>query len=185
MTASVRSRRLENEWALLRRLVAHNGGILEGVRREVQPEGDVFHVILHRTSALALEQPPSLMAVASHTVSFRYPAYYPSVPIEAFLATPVFHPNVHPENGFVCLWSRSSVGDTILEAAGQLQRIITWQLWNDRAEHVMQPEALQWTPNLTLPLSCDPLCIPDDLQLERTYARKPEGSRRRLSAGSL
>ena len=113
-----------------------------------------------------------------HPVVFRYPEYYPSVPIEAFLSTPVFHPNVHLETGFVCLWSRHSAGDTILEAVRQLQRVITWELKNSAAEHVMQPDALSWVPDVALPLVYEPVRVPVELQLERTYAAKPAGRHR-------
>jgi hypothetical protein len=172
MTAGVRARRLEREWELLAALADHNPGILEVVGRESQPESEVFRVILHRTSALSLTKPPRVMESASHRAWFRYPAYFPSVPIEGFLDKPVFHPNIHPENGFVCLWSRFSVGDTIIEALRQLQRIVTWELWNDRAEHVMQPEALRWERGVLLPLSCEKLCVPAELLFERACAHK-------------
>jgi hypothetical protein len=177
MSAGVRARRLDNEWAFLACLVEHNSGLLEAVKRERQPDADLFHVALRRTSAFSLENPPAVLT--SHDVAFRYPEYYPSVPIEAFLATPVFHPNVHPGTGFVCLWSRHSAGDTILEAVRQLQRVITWELTNSSAEHVMQPEALRWVPDVALPLAYEPVRVPVELQLERTYARKPETGRSR------
>ncbi|HTR36640.1 MAG TPA: hypothetical protein VMH80_12100 [Bryobacteraceae bacterium] len=176
MSAGVRARRLDNEWAYLARLVVHNPGVLEAVRREKQPDAEVFHVALNRTSALSLGRPT--VVLASHQVVFRYPEYYPSVPIEAFLATPVFHPNVHPETGFVCLWSRHSPGDTILEAVRQLQRVITWELKNSDAEHVMQRDALSWVPDVALPLAYQPVRVPVELQLERTYAAKPAGRHR-------
>jgi len=176
---SVRARRLENEWTLLAQLAEYNRGILEVVGRDTLPDAEVFHLILHRTSALALGAPPRLMEAASHAVAFRYPLFYPSVPIEAFLAVPVFHPNVHPENGFVCLWERFSPGDTILEAVRKLQLVITWELRNDRAEHVMQPEALGRPEPAAL--GCEAVKIPEELKLERISMRRPEGSRRRLS----
>jgi hypothetical protein len=175
---NVRARRLENEWTLLAQLAEYNRGILEVVRRETLPDAEVFHVILHRTSVLALGEPPRLMEAASHAVAFRYPPFYPSIPIEAFLAVPVFHPNVHPENGFVCLWDRFSAGDTIIDAVRKLQLVITWELWNDRAEHMMQPEALA-RPTLAT-LGSEAVRIPEELKLERMSIRRPEGRRRRL-----
>jgi len=177
MSGDVRARRLDNEWAFLARLVAHNPGVVEAVKRERQPDADLFHVVLHFTSGLGLGSPRAVLT--SHAVVFRYPEYYPSVPIEAFLTTPVFHPNVHAGTGFVCLWSRHSSGDTILEAVRQLQRVITWELKNSDAEHVMQPDALSWAPDVALPLPCNPISVPLDLQQERTYASKPANARRR------
>ncbi len=180
MSPAVRARLLDNEWRFLAALAELNRGVVEIVKRETKPDAEFFHVVLHRTSALSLGNPPVLRDATSHAAAFRYPEYYPSVPIEAFLATPVFHPNVHPENGFVCLWSRFSAGDTIIEAVRQLQRVITWELSNPSADHVMQPEALRWSPDVALPLACEPVRVPVELQLERTYARR-DGARRRLS----
>ncbi|HUA20143.1 MAG TPA: hypothetical protein VMB25_15450, partial [Bryobacteraceae bacterium] len=56
---------------------------------------------------------------------------------------------------------------------------ITWELKNDNAEHLMQPDALRWVPVVALPLEYEPVLVPVELQLERTYARKPETGRRR------
>jgi ubiquitin-protein ligase len=178
----VRSRRLDKEWELLAMLAEHNPSRLEVLQRDVQLDAEVFQLALHRTSALQIGSPPSLLLSASHRVSLRYPEYFPSVPIEAFLGTPVFHPNVHPENGFVCLWSTFSAGDTIIEAIRQLQRVVTWEVLNDRPEHLMQPAALRWVPDVQFPLAYEPLLVPSEFQMERTYARKRDGSwRRRLS----
>ena len=155
----VRSRRLDKEWELLAMLAEHNPNGLKVLQRDVQLDAEVFQIALHRTSALRIGSPPSLLVSASHRVSLRYPEYFPSVPIEAFLGTPVFHPNVHPENGFVCLWSTFSTGDTIVEAIRQLHRVIAWELLNHRPEHVMQPSALQWVPDVPLPLAYQPLLV--------------------------
>jgi ubiquitin-protein ligase len=177
---SVRSRRLENEWAMLAKLADHNPGVLEVVRRETLPGAEVFHVILHRTSAMSLGPPPELMEYASHEVAFRFPSLYPSVPIEAFLTRPVFHPNVHPENGFVCLWDRFSSGDTIIEAIRKLQRVITWELWNDRTEHIMQPGAPKWHERFAAGLSCDRITLPAGLQVETVPQPRMRRSRLNL-----
>ena len=170
---SVRERRLNNEWKLLEQLASLNPGLVEVVRRETRPDADLFHIVLHRTSALGMGQPPPLLELASHSVAFRFPSFYPGVPIEAFLAVPVFHPNVHLENGFVCLWDRFSSGDTVVEATRKLQRVITWELWNASAEHVMQPEALRNTP---APLACEAVKLPP-----ARFAPPRPGRRVRLS----
>ncbi|HUA83776.1 MAG TPA: hypothetical protein VMB85_07945 [Bryobacteraceae bacterium] len=148
---TVRARRLDNEWALLGQLAERNPKVVEAVRRETAPDAEIFHVIVHRTSALALAPPHELMEFASHPVRFRFPEYYPSVPIEAFLEKPLFHPNIHPDNGFVCLWDRFSSGDTVVEAVRKLQKVIAWELWNQHAEHVMQPDAVAHPPVAVLP----------------------------------
>jgi ubiquitin-protein ligase len=176
----MRARRLDNEWALLEQLAAHNPHIIEGIRRETHPDADLFRLILHRTSALSPGFPHPVRESASHDVMFRYPAYYPAVPIEAFLTRPVFHPNIHPENGFVCLWDRVSSGDTILEALRKLQRVICWELWNDHADHVMQPEAVTWGREAKPLLPYEAVQVPEAIRREITYAFRPEGSRKRL-----
>lgn len=175
---TVRGRRVENEWSLLRRLAERNPGVIEVLRRETLPDAEVFHLILHRTSALALAPPHLLMEYASHRARFRFPEYYPSMPIEAFLEKPVFHPNIHPENGFVCLWDRFSPGDTIVEAVRKLQKVVAWELWNDRAEHVMQSEALNALPPAAYPF--EPARLDSDSeQQQRAMARCAAGPRRR------
>ncbi|HLW86645.1 MAG TPA: hypothetical protein VKR60_15615 [Candidatus Sulfotelmatobacter sp.] len=132
-----------------------------------------------------VKREPELSVQDCHDVTFHFPRFFPSVPIEASLAQAVFHPNVHPENGFVCLWDGFSPGDTVLEAAGQLQRVIGWQLVNERADHLMQPQALAWYRNpersMRLPLAFQSLQKPEGFELARTYGQRPEGSRKRLS----
>jgi ubiquitin-protein ligase len=194
--SSTRERRIDNEWALLAELARANPGSLDDLSRSRDAEADFFRVTLHRTTALT-GTPPDLQRVDAHVVEFRFPAWYPAVPIEAFLAVPVFHPNVHPDNGFVCLWTRGSTGDTIVTALVRLQNVIGWRLHNPSPDHLMQPEALAWlaasssSDHLTqsdapasscdLPLPCTPLEIPASLLLELTWRQPPTEFRRRLS----
>ena len=103
----------------------------------------IFNFFLRQTSSLTGTL-PNFETVDSHAVTLHFPKFFPSVPIEASLAHPVFHPNVHPETGFVCLWNRFSPGDTVMEAISQLQQVITWKLVNQETDHLMQPEALAW-----------------------------------------
>ena len=69
---------------------------------------------MHHTSGILKRR--ELPLVRSHEVVFRFPRFYPSVPIEAVLSVPTFHPNVDSDTGFVCLWNNFASGDTILEA---------------------------------------------------------------------
>lgn len=178
---STRERRIDNEWALLAELARSNPGTLDNLSRSRDAEADFFRVALHRTAALT-GTPPHLQRVDSHVVDFRFPAWYPAVPIEAFLSVPVFHPNVHPDNGFVCLWTRGSTGDTIVTALVRLQNVIGWRLHNASPDHLMQPEALAWAASSTgLPLPCTPLEIPASLLLELNWRQPPAEFRRRLS----
>lgn len=186
--STVYERRLEQEWRLLQLLAESNPGQLEIGERSRQPEGRSFRCTLRQSPALveqAGQQEGGLAVQDSHEVTFRFPRFFPSVPIEACLVQAVFHPNVHPENGFVCLWDSFSPGDTVIEAAGQLQRVISWQLVNERPDHLMQPRALEWyrSPGrpLPLPLVFQALQKPEGFELARTYGQRPEGSRKRLS----
>ena len=181
LMTSTRERRIDNEWALLAELARANPGSLDDLSRSRDVEADFFRVTLHRTTALT-GTPPHLQRLDSHVVEFRFPAWYPSVPIEAFLSVPVFHPNVHPDNGFVCLWTRGSTGDTIVTALVRLQNVIGWRLHNASPDHLMQPAALAWLASAPdLPLPCTPIEIPAPLLLELNWRQPPAEFRRRLS----
>jgi hypothetical protein len=177
-------RRVEQEWRLLQSLAEANPGLIETLGRRVDQGDEVLDFNLHKTEALR-ETAGGLTVQDSHRVSVHFPRFFPSVPLEASLAKPVFHPNVHPENGFVCLWSRFSAGDTIVQAVTQLQGILTWQLVNEDPDHLMQPNALVWlkdpSRHVSLPLTQQPLRRPEGFALASTYGRRPEGFRRRLS----
>jgi ubiquitin-protein ligase len=183
--STLHQRRVEHEWRLLQLLAATNSSVLEILNREQGPASERFHLILHKTCAL-IKQDSYLNSLDTHTVALHFPEFFPSVPIEASLAIPVFHPNIHPENGFVCLWDRFSSGDTVAEAVLQLQRVITWRLVNEESDHLLQPEAIQWyrepQRGVQLPLDCQPLVMPEEFQKERTAGfRQPKNFRHRLS----
>lgn len=162
----IRERRIRNEWEWLRRAEAANPG------RLALPEGPGGLVLLPETPCYGMDGAPA-KGVA---VRFRFPEYYPSVPLEAWLARPVLHPNVHPENGFVCLWDTRQEGVSLVEAVRQLQRVVTWELYNLSADHVMQPEA-----GLRPRLPYEPVAAPPGYELERSAGFLPEPRRKRLS----
>jgi len=87
---------------------------------------------------------PAPAVKRSHSFRVVFPRYYPAMPVEVYLDKPVFHPNVHPDTGYVCLWTRHSIQTTIEHTLAQLRRILCWQLVNEENEHVMQPTALLW-----------------------------------------
>ena len=201
MAHNPRQTRLDNEWALLAELSRANPASLDDLSRSRDAAADFFRLPLRRTTALT-GTPPHLQRVDAHVVEFRFPAWFPAVPIEAFLAVPVFHPNVHPDNGFVCLWTRGSTGDTIVTALVRLQNVLGWRLHNASPDHLMQPEALAWAAASSsfdhpmqseasslaaapspgeLPLPCTPLEIPASLLLELNWRQPPANLRRRLS----
>jgi ubiquitin-protein ligase len=165
MSGHLRERRIENEWKLLQRIASLNKGVVEILGRPRAPEDDVFQVVLHETCGI-VQTRAATECVRSHTVDLRYTRFFPSVPIEASLGVPVFHPNVDPNHGFVCLWNRVSAASTILEALQRLQLIISWTVVNLESAHLMQPAAAQWYQDpfrqAALPLSFTKIGWPKD-----------------------
>jgi ubiquitin-protein ligase len=80
----------------------------------------------------------------NHLVTLSFPRYYPAVPSEVFLAKPIFHPNVDPVNGFVCLWEKHRVANTVRNTLAKLAAVLAWRLMNTAAPHLMQLDALTW-----------------------------------------
>ena len=180
--ATLYERRVDGEWKLLAEVARLNPGVVEVVARRRLADGDVFEVRLHQTAGIVGWQGAAAVLERSHRVLFRFPRFFPSVPIEATLAPPVFHPNVDPINGFVCLWTRTSPGDTVMEALRRLQRIIAWAAVNYSAEHVMQPEAARWGqehPDHRLEFT--PLVESAEFKRQREYQERTP-RRRRLDA---
>lgn len=181
MTSSVHERRIEQEWKLLLALAAENPEILRDCVREDKADGTLFRFQLLQTQAL-VEEGGQLRVVDQHKITLRFPRFFPVVPTEASLAQPVFHPNVHPETGFVCLWNRFSSGDTVIEAVRQLQKVISWVLHNETPDHLMQSNALSWRKGLassTLPLKLTLVSVPSGLMLK---ASEPKERRSRLES---
>jgi ubiquitin-protein ligase len=179
------SRRVEQEWLLLQTLASQNHSVLEVLDRKQERAGDLFRVIVRQTCGL-VKGASGLNSLETHTAVFQFPEFFPSMPIEASLIEPVFHPNVHPQSGFVCLWNRCSAGDTIMEALTRLQQVITWELMNEDQQHVLQPESIAWYRDpqraIQLPLPFKRVVKPKEFQIERSYAFRPNGThRQRLS----
>ena len=178
---TVHERRTEQEWKLLEALAQENPDLLQDLARDTRADGPVFRFRLLQTPALIAEV-GELRIRDSHSVNFHFPRFFPTVPLEASLSRPVFHPNVHPETGFVCLWNRFSPGDTVVEALAQLRQVITWRLLNEEPDNVMQPRSLQWykdpTRGTNLPLLCPDLRKPEGFEKARTYAQRPLRARR-------
>ena len=177
----VRARRIENEWKLLAEMAAGNPGVLHVRGRETGAAGEVFRVDLGQTPG-PVKTAAGVELRDSHRMEFRFPRFFPAVPIEGVLETPVFHPNVDADSGFVCLWTRACPGDTIAEALYRMQRIIAWDLVNMAADHVMQREAVEWSRDesrairlpgdfipLELPQACGSFRAPRPASRQRLY----------------
>lgn len=155
----MRARRIENEWALLDALRQANCG-----RMSLWRDGEDLALAVEGLPALL--RPPACAAwarpavVSSHRLRIVFPRYYPQMPAEVYLAAPVFHPNVNPDSGFVCLWMKHRVQTTLEQTLAQLQRVLAWAVLNTSDEHVVQPEALAWRAqpdkDVCLPLGFTP-----------------------------
>jgi len=184
MGIELRQLRISNEWKLLQQVALLNQSLVEILDRRSVPEEDLFRVVLHHTCGI-VQTDATREFIFSHTAEVRFTRFFPSVPIEACLPTPVFHPNVDPDNGFVCLWNKFSPGDTVLEVLFRLQHTISWSLVNLEATHVMQVGAAKWYEDplrqTALPLAFTPLLWPRHFSPERQPDENPPDKfRRRL-----
>jgi ubiquitin-protein ligase len=179
----VRVRRIQNEWKLLQELESRNRFTLQVLERDASPTAEFFRVRLYRTAG-PIKAAGGIELTESHQIEFGFPRFFPAVPIEATLQVPVFHPNVDPDSGFVCLWTRTCIGDTIVEAATRIQRIIAWDLVNFAPDHSMQADAVNWYQSevrtIALPCSFQPLIPPPSVVGLQSYGLPSERRRRRL-----
>ena len=146
-------------------------------------EDTILTLTFSHTTGL-VNTPAGLAPLTEHVADLHFPRFFPAIPIEAYLRRPVFHPNVDPANGFVCLWGRFSPGDTVITAALYLQQIIAWRAWNLSAEHVIQSDAAAWhaggAAGHSLPLPCRFLLVPEELDGLDVYPAHGIPVRRRL-----
>lgn len=134
--SSVLERRLAAEWDLLHQLAGRNQQRLTGI----DADDLVFQLRLQETPALPLSGDVS-KPQTDHLVRIVFPPHFPAAPMELYLNTPMQHPNIHPETGFVCLWHRHRVSNTCEHALHKLVAILGWRLYNGEAVHIMQPDA--------------------------------------------
>src|SRR5262249_23272560 len=90
----LRQQRMENEWTLLQRMAEANPSLL--VIQERRP--DEFLLTMHETSAVGRRN-DDIQTFSDHQLRLAFSRFFPTVPIEAYLLRPVFHPNVHPDTG--------------------------------------------------------------------------------------
>lgn len=186
MGIGLRQVRVGNEWKLLQQLASLNQSVIDILGRRSVAEEDLFCIALRQTCGIA-QAGAMTKFVLSHRVEIRLARFFPSVPIDARLVTPVFHPNVDPGTGFVCLWNRFSPGDTVSEVLYRLQHIISWTWVNLDGVHVVQLDAAKWYQDplrrTALPLTFTPLRWPAQLSPGHQGDEKPRArSRRRLES---
>lgn len=133
--SSLFERRTAAEWRLLQELAMANPARLANLRSE----DDSFHFVLRKTPGLLADG----STASEHAVRITFPVHYPAVPMTLHLSRPVWHPNVHPATGFICLWRTHRVADTVEHALHKLVAMLGLRLYNADAVHVMQPDALR------------------------------------------
>lgn len=177
----MRDRRIDHEWQHIEKLRAANPARFLPLGRDA----DNFYITLLATSSLR-RRPDTLQSWSAslrstHSVRIFFPRYYPAMPCEVYVSDGVFHPNAHPDTGFMCLWERHLALHTVGHALTQLVAVLSGRLFNCDERHVMQPDALEFylRPEVSarLPLPCSPFLAADP----QSPAWGPAGFRRRLS----
>ena len=181
---TVPERRLRSEWSLLERLTMQNPHRLG----ELRAIDHTFFVKLRGTPGVLVPGTPREVAqlrtraVTEHCIRITFPEYFPAAPMEVYLERPAVHPNIHPETGFVCVWDRHRVSNTIEHAIHKTVAILGWKLRNLEPVHVMQVDTLAedataWMEALAAP-SLDgvlqpekDLLLPSEAQRKRLYDR--------------
>lgn len=128
---------MQAEWDLLQQLALLNPGRLTGI----SCEDHIFRLTL-RGAPVRLTSSPKGEPVSIHEVRVAYPSFFPASPLEVYIGRAFFHPNVHPETGFVCVWSQHRSEHTIEHALHKLVAMMSGRLYNRETMHKMQPEAL-------------------------------------------
>ena len=134
---TILDRRLASEWELLLNLADRNPARINSMRLD----GATLSLHLHGPAAAPACPNERASLISTHAIRVEFPVHFPAVPMEMFLAIPVFHPNVHPETGFVCLWDRHRVSNTIEHALHKTVAMLCGELRNPLPLHVMQPAA--------------------------------------------
>jgi ubiquitin-protein ligase len=130
--------RMAAEWATLEELVRRNPGRLtHPTRRDT-----VFSLSIVDTPALRLDASGTYRHSVEHDLRIHFPRHFPALPMEAYLVHPIFHPNAHPETGFLCLWDRHVTTNTVEHAVHKTVAMLAWRLLTTTPLHVMQPEAM-------------------------------------------
>lgn len=154
---SLRTDRIAREWKLLERLAAANPDHLELLDRQASPGEETFHLRLHNSPGLERADGTELATRDRHTIRLGFTRFYPDVPIECYVEEPLFHPNVRPETGFVCLWQKSSLRDTSIQAVARTQALAAYRMVNLGDAHRMNRAAAQWYTTIGQPQGLVPL----------------------------
>jgi len=163
---TLRADRIEREWRLLERLVRVNPGRVELLERSASPTEDVFRVRLRRSPGLERAVGDRLSIRDVHTLRLSFTRFYPDVPVDCYTEDPLFHPNVRPETGFVCLWEEANPQDNAIQAIARAQAMAAYRMLNLGGVHQMNRDAADWyikfgKPRRLVPLTWEELRVYD------------------------
>ena len=141
---SRRADRIEHEWKLLHRLRDANPECVEILDRRSSPVDERFVVRLYRSRGIEQVDGDQLKTRDYHTLRLEFGRLYPDVPIECYVEERLFHPNVRPETGFVCLWEEANPNGTVIQALARVQAMAAFRMLNLNGVHQMNREAAEW-----------------------------------------
>jgi hypothetical protein len=153
---SLRADRIDREWRLLQRLARANPEYVEILERTSSPLEEVFHVRLHNSPGLEAASAP-LVTRDEHTIRLGFTRFFPEVPLECYVEEALFHPNVRPETGFVCLWEEATPRDTAIQAVARAQAMAAFRMVNLGDAHRMNRQAADWYLTVGQPQGLVPL----------------------------
>jgi hypothetical protein len=161
---SLRADRIAKEWELLGRLARLNPDRVEILGRDSAPDEETFRVRLLASPGIENARGDALRTRDVHTLRLSFTRFYPEVPIECYVEEPLFHPNIKPETGFVCLWDQASSRDTVIQAIARAQAMAAYRMVNLGGPHVMYSAAADWytsigTASGLVPLTWDELKV--------------------------
>jgi hypothetical protein len=154
---SLRADRINKEWDLLGRLVLLNPDLVEVKSREAGATEEIFRVRLLASPGIAEVSGSAIQRRLEHTFRLSFTRFYPDVPIECYIEQPLFHPNVKPETGFVCLWEQASPRDTVIQALARAHAMCAFRMVNLGGAHLMNRVAATWYETIGRPQGLVPL----------------------------
>lgn len=154
---SLRHDRVAKEWDLLHRLAALNPRQIDIVDRRSTLDDETFVLRLQDSPGLESARGRAMQGRDVHSLRLCFSRFYPEVPIECYVDEPLFHPNIKPETGFVCLWDQVNPRDTVVQAIARAQAMAAFRMVNLGGPHVMNRAAAEWYQEFGHPLNLLPL----------------------------
>jgi hypothetical protein len=157
VAGSLRRDRIDREWRLLDRLAALNPGMVELADREPRASAEVFVVRLYQSPGVREVDRGRVVTDDAQVLRLEFTRFYPDVPIECYTEMALFHPNIRPETGFVCLWEEANPQDSVIQAVARAQAMAAYRMVNLGGAHVMNGDAASWYRDVAQPEGLVPL----------------------------